>query len=86
MKKTAIALMTIGSFVCGSAALATMDIQKEYKAKDATAKCATCHKDAMPKKDKKETQELNDFGKTVKAAQGADKKIDWAKVSAPKKG
>lgn len=83
MKKTAIAIMTIGSFVCGSAALATMDLMKEYKAKDATAKCATCHKDAMPKK---EAHELNDFGKTVKAAQGADKKVDWTKVAAPKKG
>ena len=86
MKKTITAILTIASFAFGSAALATMDYQKEYKAKDATVKCATCHKEAMPKKDKKETQELNDFGKTVKAAQGADKKIDWAKVTPPKKG
>jgi len=81
VKKTITAILTIASFAFGSAALATMDYQKEYKAKDPAAKCQTCHKDAMPKKDG--PKDLNDFGKTVKAAQGADKKIDWAKVTPP---
>jgi mono/diheme cytochrome c family protein len=74
MKKIVIATMAL--FVAGSA-FATMDLQKEYKAKKADAKCADCHTAAMPKKG---AADLNDFGKTVKAAEGADKKIDWSKV------
>ena len=70
----------LGMFVLGSAALATMEIQKEFKAKDPKANCASCHVDKMPKKDK---ADLNDFGKTVKAAKGADGKIDWTKVTVP---
>ncbi len=84
MKKTTAAVVaTLTSLALGSTGLATMDIMKEYKAKDATANCTTCHKDKMPKK---EAHELNDFGKTVQAAKGKDGKIDWSKVKAPAKG
>lgn len=83
MKKTTTAVVaTLAALALGSSALATMDIQKEYKAKDATANCASCHVDKMPKKEK---HDLNDFGKTVKAAKGADGKVDWSKVKAPEK-
>ena len=81
MRKTTTAVVaTLAAVVMGSAALATMDIQKEYKAKDAKANCQSCHVAKMPKK---EAAELNDFGKTVKAAQGKDKKVDWSKVKVP---
>ena len=76
-KSTGAVLATVASLALGSSALATMEIQKEYKAKDAKANCASCHVDKMPKKDK---HDLNDFGKKVLAAKGADGKIDWAKV------
>jgi len=82
MKKTTAAVAVITSLVLGSTGFATMDMQKEYKAKDPAANCATCHTEKMPKK---ESAGLNDFGKTVKAAQGADKKVDWSKVKAPEK-
>ena len=82
MKKTTTAALTLASFVLGSAALATMEIQKEFKAKDPKANCASCHVDKMPKKDK---HEMNDFGKTVKEARGKDGKVDWAKVKLPEK-
>jgi hypothetical protein len=81
-KTTAAVVVTLTSIALGSSSLATMDYLKEYKAKDATANCATCHKDKMPKK---EAHELNDFGQTVKAAKGKDGKIDWSKVKAPAK-
>ena len=80
MKKLTTVLAVLATLALGSSALATMDIQKEYKAKDAKANCASCHVEKMPKK---ETAGLNDFGKTVKAAKGADGKIDWTKVTAP---
>jgi hypothetical protein len=81
MKKTTTAIVAVlGAIALGSTSLATMDIQKEYKTKDPKASCANCHVQKMPKK---ETSELNDFGKTVKAAKGADGKIDWSKVKVP---
>ena len=82
MKKTTTAVAAIAALVLGSTAFATMDIQKEYKAKNADAKCASCHKKATPKKD---DAELNDLGGKVKAAKGKDGKIDWTKVPAPEK-
>ncbi len=83
MKKTTTAvIVTLAALAVGSSALATMEFQKEYKAKDPNAKCATCHVAAMPKKD---SHDLNDFGKTVQAAKGKDGKIDWSKVKAPEK-
>jgi hypothetical protein len=81
MKKTTTAIIaTLAAFALGSSALATMDIQKEYKAKDPKASCSNCHVQKMPKK---ESSELNDFGKTVKGAKGTDGKIDWSKVKVP---
>jgi len=81
MRKTTTAVVaTLAAVALGSVALATMDIQKEYKATDPKANCATCHVAKMPKK---EAAELNDFGKTVKAAKGKDGKVDWSKVKAP---
>jgi hypothetical protein len=81
VKKTTTAIIaTLAALALGSTALATMEIQKEYKAKDAKANCASCHVEKMPKK---ETAGLNELGKTVKAAKGADGKIDWAKVTVP---
>lgn len=78
MKKTATAAVALlATLALGSSAFATMDIQKEYKAKDPKANCASCHVEKMPKKDK---ADLNDFGKKVKAAKGADGKYDWSKV------
>ena len=78
MKKTTTAVVAaLASLALGSSALATMEIQKEYKAKDPKANCASCHVEKMPKK---ETAGLNDLGKKVQAAKGADGKIDWTKV------
>jgi len=82
MKKINTAVAMLAALGLASSALATMDIQKEYKAKDATAKCSTCHKDAMPKKG---AADVNDFGKKVADAKGKDGKVDWAKVPAPEK-
>ena len=60
MKKTTTAVVaTIAALALGSSALATMQLQKEYKAKDPKANCASCHVDKMPKKDK---HDLNDLG------------------------
>jgi hypothetical protein len=83
MKKTTTTVIAmLAALGLASSALATMEIQKEYKAKDATAKCSTCHVAAMPKKG---ASEANDFGKKVLAAKGKDGKIDWAKVPAAEK-
>ena len=81
MKKTTTAVLAaLAAIALGSSSLATMDIQKEYKAKDPKANCASCHVPKMPKKD---AAELNDFGKTVKGAKAKDDKIDWTKVKVP---
>jgi hypothetical protein len=81
MRKTAAAVVaTLAAVALGSAALATMDIQKEYKTKDPKANCASCHVAKIPKK---EAAELNDFGKTVKGAKDKDGRIDWSKVKVP---
>jgi len=80
MKKTTIAVAALSALI-GSSAFATMEIQKEYKAKDAAAKCESCHTAKLPKKG---AADLNDFGTAVKGAKGADGKIDWAKVPAKK--
>ena len=80
-KTTGAVIAAVAALALGSSALATMDIHKEYKAKDPKANCASCHVDKMPKKEK---HDLNDFGKTVKAARGADGKVDWTKVAVPK--
>ena len=83
MKKTTTAVVaTVAALALAGSALATMDMQKEYKAKDPKANCATCHVEKMPKKEK---ADLNDFGKKVGEAKGKDGKIDWTKVPAPEK-
>ena len=76
MKKTSILVVLVAAAI-GTTAFATMEIQKEYKAKKADAKCADCHTAAMPKKG---AADLNDLGKSVAAAKGKDGKIDWTKV------
>ncbi len=80
MKTTKIVASLVALAFAGSA-LATVAMQKEYKAKDPKANCQTCHTEKMPKKG---AADLNDFGKTVKAAQDKDGKVDWSKVQAPK--
>ena len=80
-KTTGTVIAAVAALALGSSALATMEIQKEYKAKDPKASCASCHVDKMPKKEK---HEMNDFGKKVLEAKGKDGKIDWAKVPAAK--
>ena len=81
MKKITALVAVVAALSFGSSALATMELQKEYKAKDANANCATCHKEKMPKKG---AADLNDFGKKVLEAKGKDGKIDWSKVPAAK--
>lgn len=79
MKKFPVAMVsTLVTLAVSGSALATMDIYKEFKAKESTVTCQSCHVAKMPKKD---AAELNDFGKTVKAAKGKDGKIDWTKVT-----
>lgn len=78
MKKITAGVVAVVATLAASSALATMEIHKEYKAKNADAKCNTCHTAALPKKG---AADLNDFGKTVQAAKGKDGKIDWSKVA-----
>ncbi len=78
MKKIPAAIVTILALAVSGSALATMEIYKELKAKESTVTCQSCHVAKMPKK---ETHELNDFGKTVNAAKGKDGKVDWTKVT-----
>lgn len=80
-KTTGTVIAAVAALALCSSAFATMEIQKEYKAKDPKASCASCHVDKMPKKEK---HEMNDFGKKVLEAKGKDGKIDWAKVPAAK--
>lgn len=81
MKKTTTAVVAaLAAIALGSSSLATMDIQKVYKAKDPKANCQTCHVAKMPKKD---AADLNAFGKTVKSAKDKAGKIDWSKVKIP---
>jgi hypothetical protein len=77
MKKTTIAVATLNALI-GTSAFATMEIHKEYKAKNADAKCDTCHMVKLPKKG---AADLNDFGKTVKAA----KPVEIKAVASTKK-
>lgn len=78
MKGIPAAIVTTLALAVSGSGLATMEIHKEFKAKESAATCQSCHVAKMPKK---EAHELNDFGKTVKAAKGKDGKIDWSKVS-----
>ena len=49
-KSTAVLVATVAALALSGSAFATMEIQKEYKAKDPAAKCETCHTAKMPKK------------------------------------
>jgi hypothetical protein len=80
-KRTSAVAVVIVALAASGSTLATMEIQKEYRAKDPKANCLTCHVDKLPKKDR---HEWNDFGKKVAEAKGKDGKIDWSKVPAPK--
>lgn len=81
MKKSPLAVVaTLAALALGSSALATMDIYKEYKSKDAKANCESCHTTKMPKKG---AADRNEFGKKVETAKGKDGKIDWTKVEVP---
>ena len=81
MKKLNVVISSLVALALAGSALATVQMQKEYKAKDASATCQTCHADKMPKKG---AANLNDFGKTVQGAKDKDGKIDWTKVPAKK--
>lgn len=75
MKKTTNAVIaTLAVLAFSSTALATMDIQKEYKAKNAKATCESCHKAKTPKKG---AADLNEYGEKVKAAPKKDGKIQF---------
>ncbi len=78
-KTTAAAVATLAGVALGTSALATLEVQKEYRAKAPKANCQTCHVDKLPKKDR---HDWNEFGKKVVAAKGKDGKIDWSKVPA----
>lgn len=60
-----IALIALFSSIVFSSAWANMGEIKKYKEAfpDEKAKCATCHVDAMPKKDG--NHDLNEYGKKV---------------------
>ena len=78
MKRIPVAIVTTLALAVSGSALATMEIHKEFKAKESVATCQSCHVAKMPKK---EAADLNDFGKSVKAAKGKDGKVDWTKVT-----
>lgn len=74
-------VLAIAALAVSGPSLATLEIQKEYRAKDPKATCLTCHVDKLPKKDK---HDRNEFGRKVAGAKGKDGKIDWSRVPAPK--
>lgn len=82
-KTTAAVLVAVLAIVLGSAAVATMDMQKDMNAKypTAKAKCASCHVKAMAKKG---DAEVNAFGKDmmkfVVDPKAEKKTFDWAKL------
>lgn len=82
-KTTAVLLVAVLALVLGSAAVATMDMQKEMNGKYATAKakCSTCHVKPMAKKG---DAEINAFGKDmmkfVVDPKAEKKAFDWAKL------
>ena len=82
-KTTAVLIVAVLAIVFGSAAVATMDMQKDLNAKypTAKAKCITCHAKAMAKKG---DAEVNAFGKDmmkfVVDPKAEKKTFDWAKL------
>jgi len=65
-------VVAIGLILIGSSAQASLKQMKEYKGAfpDAKPKCVNCHVSEMPKKDDGQ-HELNDYGKAVIKAAGA---------------
>lgn len=81
MKKSRITvLVAIAGLGVGTAALATMDAQKQFAAAypeaKAVTKCSTCHTKAMPKKGE---ADVNAYGKALGKAD-KDGKYDFAKI------
>jgi len=81
MKKSRISVLAvIAALGVGTAALATMDAQKQfastYPDAKALAKCSTCHTKAMPKKG---DADLNPYGKDL-GKPDKDGKYDFAKI------
>ena len=84
MKKSRITVLAAVAALCvvgiGTAALATMDAQKQFGAAypdaKALAKCSTCHAKAMPKKGE---ADVNAYGKALGKAD-KDGKYDFAKI------
>ena len=75
------ALAAIAALGLSTAALATMDAQKQFGAAypdaKALAKCSTCHTKPMPKKG---DADVNAYGKALGKADAAGK-YDFAKVA-----
>ena len=84
MKKTTVSVLALlAAFGLATSVLATMDIQKAFKAqypeaKAVNGKCSTCHTMALPKKDGDHAN--NAYGADVKAAKGKDGKYDFAAI------
>ena len=81
MKKSRIpVLAAIAALGVGTAALATMDAQKQfasaYPDAKAVTKCSTCHTKAMPKKGE---GDVNAYGKALGKADKSGK-YDFAKI------
>ena len=87
MKKTTVTMLAaLAALALGGNVLATMELQKELKAKYPTSKatCATCHVKAMAKKG---DAELNAYGKDMEAKgvvdpKAAKKAYDYTKLEA----
>lgn len=71
-KTTGTVIAAVAALALGSSALATMEIQKEYKAKDPKASCASCHVDKMPKKEAK-GEPFGEVGKWLMAQKAKNK-------------
>ena len=81
MKKSRISVLAaVAALGVGTAALATMDAQKQfastYPDAKGLAKCSTCHTAAMPKKGQ---ADVNAYGKALGKAD-KDGKFDFAKI------
>ncbi len=87
MSKNTLRLLSLAAALgLGSTLLASVDAQKQFiaaypEAKAKLGKCTTCHTAAMPKKD---SWDLNAYGKDLKekALDAAKKTYDFKKVEA----
>ena len=84
MKKTTLSVLALLTALgVGTSLLATMDIQKAFKAqypdaKAVTGKCSTCHTMALPKKDGDHAN--NPYGADLAKTKGKDGKYDFAAI------